>query len=81
MFNYGFQWRQSLTQLLATFKTIVYPAVIWATLLQTVMGIGFGAAGQVTSFALLASGLVYASFSSSFPSIPLLYIYTLAIQY
>lgn len=58
MFNYGFEWREALNNLVSTVRTMFFPAVVWATLLQTVFGITMGATGQVVSFALLAAGYV-----------------------
>lgn len=56
VFNCGYEWREAANQLMATFKTIAFPAIVWATLLQTLFGITMGVTGQATSFALLAAG-------------------------
>lgn len=56
VFNCGYEWREAANQLVATFKTIAFPAIVWATLLQTLFGITMGVTGQATSFALLAAG-------------------------
>lgn len=56
VFNCGYEWREAANQLIATFKTIAFPAIVWATLLQTLFGITMGVTGQATSFALLAAG-------------------------
>jgi hypothetical protein len=55
-FQYGYQWKEGARQILSTAKTTFFPAVIFCTLLQTVMGIVMGASGQIVSFALLAAG-------------------------
>lgn len=59
MFNYGFEWRESVNNIVATLRTIVFPAVMWATLVQTVFGLFMSASGQVISFALLAAGVPF----------------------
>lgn len=58
VFNCGYEWREAANQLVATFKTLFFPAIVWATLLQTVFGITMGASGQAVSFALLGAGFV-----------------------
>lgn len=58
IFNCGYEWREAANQLMATFKTIAFPAIVWATLLQTLFGITMGVTGQATSFALLAAGYI-----------------------
>lgn len=59
VFHYGFEWRAAGATIVATFRTMVFPAVVWATLLQTVSGVTMGATGQVVSFALLAAGVPF----------------------
>lgn len=59
MFNQGFEWREAVNNIVATFKTMVFPAVMFATILQTVSGLTMGATGQVVSFALLAAGVPF----------------------
>lgn len=59
IFNYGFEWRGAANNIVATFRTMFFPAVVWSTLLQTVSGVTMGATGQVVSFALLASGIPF----------------------
>lgn len=56
LFNCGYEWKEAGSQIVATLKTIAFPAIVWATLLQTLFGITIGAAAQATSFALLAAG-------------------------
>lgn len=58
MFNCGYEWKEAGIQLVATFKTIAFPSIIWATLLQTLFSVTMGVTGQATSFALLAAGYV-----------------------
>lgn len=58
VFNCGYEWREAANQLVATFRTLFFPAIVWATLLQTVFGITMGASGQAVSFALLGAGFV-----------------------
>lgn len=60
MFQFGFMWREAGNTIIATVKTMIFPAVLWTTLLQAVMGIFMGATGQILSFALLAAGSVIA---------------------
>lgn len=62
MFNYGFEWREAANNIVATFRTMFFPAVMWATVLQTVFGVTMGATGQIVSFALLAAGYVPSPF-------------------
>ncbi|KAJ4390954.1 hypothetical protein N0V93_004553 [Gnomoniopsis smithogilvyi] len=59
VFNCGYEWREAANQLMATFKTIAFPAIVWSTLLQTLFGITMGVTGQATSFALLAAGVPF----------------------
>lgn len=59
LFNKGWEWRAAANDVVATFKTMVFPAVVFATLLQTVSGLTMGATGQVISFALLAAGVPF----------------------
>lgn len=72
VFNCGYEWREAANQIVATVKTILFPAIVWATLLQTVFGITMGATGQAVSFALLGAGfvipLLLPSSSKTFPS-------------
>lgn len=56
--QYGIMWREAGNSIVATVKTIIFPAIIWTTLLQAVTGIIMGATGQVLSFALLGAGSV-----------------------
>lgn len=64
VFNCGYEWKDAGMQMVATFKTIMFPAIVWATLLQTVFGISMGVTGQATAFALLAAGYVPISTSA-----------------
>lgn len=57
-FQYGIMCREAANSIVATVKTIIFPAIIWTTLLQAVTGIIMGATGQVLSFALLGAGSV-----------------------
>lgn len=59
MFNFGFEWREAGSNIIATMRTVFFPAIIWATLLQTVFGITMGATGQIVSFSLLAAGIPF----------------------
>lgn len=63
-FQYGYEWKEGASQILATAKTTFFPAVIFCTLLQTAFGIVMGASGQAVSFALLAAGFVIPTISS-----------------
>ncbi|KAI7775820.1 hypothetical protein LA080_006234 [Diaporthe eres] len=58
-FQYGYEWKEGASQILATAKTTFFPAVIFCTLLQTAFGIVMGASGQAVSFALLAAGIPF----------------------
>lgn len=74
-FQYGIMWREAANTIVATVKTIIFPAIIWTTLLQAVTGIIMGATGQVLSFALLGAGSVILSSIKaefSFGKLPLL---------
>ncbi|KAJ4394047.1 hypothetical protein N0V93_003264 [Gnomoniopsis smithogilvyi] len=57
--QYGIMWREAGNSMVATVKTIIFPAIIWTTLLQAVTGIIMGATGQVLSFALLGAGIPF----------------------
>lgn len=69
IFNCGYEWREAGMQMVATFKTITFPAIVWATLLQTLFGITIGITGQATSFALLGAGYGHVLASISKPAV------------
>jgi len=58
-FQYGYLWKESGIQIIATLKSLFFPGIIWCILLQTAFGIVMGVTIQAVSFALLASGYAF----------------------
>jgi hypothetical protein len=63
-FQYGYLWKESGIQIIATLKSLFFPGIIWCILLQTAFGIVMGVTIQAVSFALLASGYAFHSYPS-----------------
>ncbi|SPQ26675.1 3053285c-8b62-4d7d-9ae3-d5ffa89e139b [Thermothielavioides terrestris] len=56
LFQHGFEWRQAGMSMLNTLRTTPFPAIVWATLANSIFVIVNSAAQQISSFALLAQG-------------------------
>ncbi len=55
-FQFGFKWSAAGNAMLTTLRSTMFPAVIWATVANSIFVIVNTSAQQIGSFALLAQG-------------------------
>jgi hypothetical protein len=55
-FQFGFEFRKAGISMLNTLRTTIFPVIVWGVLANSVFIIAVQAAGQITSFVLLAQG-------------------------
>lgn len=56
VFQNGLEWKQAWMSMLNTLRTTPFPAIVWATVMNSIFVIVNSAAQQIGSFALLAQG-------------------------